>query len=141
MGAEVKTVIILPDKFWQRGKGVGNLLVEDHRGRLQCCIGVACTQLGVKDKDLEDTEVLTDLDDREGVEIPAVLDALRDTDISPELRQRLGNEAGIYLTGDNSTLDHFCYSVNDNTLLDDEKRLELLNKLGAPVGLCFVLEK
>jgi len=130
-------VITLLNSEWLRGTEVSTLLRTDDYtiGRQQCCIGVALTQLGVDDEDIDGLTIIDDV--HAGVEIPQELKRLNTTHADKNLLAKIACFIGgtQYFTFGAD----LAYRVNDSPYLTDEVRLDLLNELAEPVGLKFEL--
>lgn len=111
-------VIELDPKVWQFGSGMGYLLTYNKKcERQQCCIGIACTQLGIPDRVIEGKRGLEVLDHR----------------VIPEALGDLLN-CGVTL--------YTAYSINDCPISSmAAQRVKKLNKVCKMVGLRFKLKR
>ena len=123
--AKPLTVIVLGPEWFngtlENGGANGatsKLLMFDHNNqRRQCCIGIACTQLGVPDT------VIVDRDFADQLPLSLVPEPLK----FMHCRTQLATD--IYFANDRQ--------VESST--PDEWRLTMLNRLAEPYGLKFVL--
>lgn len=109
----IKTITLDPN-IWLRGSEDGSLLnvLPDGR-RKQCCIGVACTVLGVPDAELGGKGMLEDIDQ---AAIPS--------EFGNVIHLRQGGDGDEWLVDSLDTV----YSLNDSSIIQtDAERVEQIN--------------
>lgn len=108
MATPIRYVTLDPE-VWARGHtdNITNLLLFHDRGRRQqCCIGVACTALGLSDDEID------------GVCYPSEIDVM---ELPPQL-QRLAELSGSPVTRPRA------YQINDSAYFDsDADRVKAIN--------------
>jgi hypothetical protein len=119
-------IIELDPLVWSRGDGCGVLLYHGD-SRRQCCIGVACTSLGVVDNVIEDKACLYDIDFDLYVTLPPAL-------LSVLHVEREDEDDYEYLSDVLSQV----YRINDDKkITDDAVRVRLINEELERLGASF----
>lgn len=123
-------IIELDPGIWARGKKGGSLLTfVGDRQRQQCCIGVACTVLGVSDDVIGGHGMIEDLQ---------LSDVPNEFESIATIEQREypdDDEETDYIAYDNLLR---VYNVNDDEdIKDDAERVELINKELASIKAPF----